>query len=133
MEELGSYRDLGLYEKNKLKQDVIELFMTSHTQKELKLKIQEKWKIDTSSGTFNSLVKKFKEEFFDAEFNKENQYKKEGYLAKYQYLLKVAVDKAVETGNTKNAKELIDSMVKLEGLLTEKQEVKLVDDFKVEF
>jgi hypothetical protein len=126
-------KELSLYERQTIKQDIIELFVTSNTTDEILTKIGQKYDFEAVTNNMRSFVAKVKREFFEKEFGTENQLRRESYLAKYQYLLKIAVDKAVETRSTKDAKELIDSMVKLEGLLVEKVENKIVDDFKIEF
>ena len=127
-----SYNKLGIYEKREIDEEIIEMFVNSYTITEIAKHMQVKW----GMGNINAIhdtIKRVKKAFFDVERESSNEDKRAGYLAQYQNLLKIAVDKAVKTGSTKNAKELIDSMTKLEGLHIDRQEVKVVDTFDVQF
>ena len=126
------YGKLGIYEKREIDGEIIDMFVHSYSTTEIIKHLQDKW----GMGNMNSIldtIKRVKKKFFDVETEKCNEQKRAGYLAQYQNLLKIAVDKAVKTGSTKNAKELIDSMTKLEGLHIDRQEVKVVDTFDVQF
>ena len=126
-----TYSSLGIYDKWEMRDEIIDMVMRSYTSTEIAKHLRDKWGI-TSHNTAFSTIAAAKKEFFDIERVKVVEEKRELYLAQYQNLLKIAVDKAVQTGQTKNAKELIDSMAKLDGLYIQKQEISVVDNFKIE-
>ena len=129
----GSFAELGLIEREWFKQDVIELFLQSHRQDEIKHLLMDKYKLTDEKSVLNAINRARKDFFTKERVDEAVASKKEEYIANYKYLLNIATVKAKETGNTKNAKDVLDSMVKLEGLLIEKQEVKHVDGFEIEF
>lgn len=129
----GSFAELGKIEREWFKADVIEMYLQAFSRNDIKIKMMEEYLLTDETSVENA-IDRARREFFTVERVEEGiASKKEEYIANYKYLLNIAAVKAKETGNTKNAKDVLDSMVKLEGLLIEKQEVKVVDGFEVTF
>ena len=129
----GSFSELAKIEREWFKADVIEMYLQAFQQDQIKLAMMEKYDLTDEKSVLNA-INRARKEFFTADRTQENiASKKEEYIQNYKYLLNLAAVKAKETGNTKNAKDVLDSMVKLEGLLIDKQEVKHVDGFEIEF
>lgn len=129
----GSFAELGKIEREWFKADVIDMYLQAFRPDEIKLAMMEKYILTDETSVINA-INRARREFFTKDRVEEGiASKKEEYIANYKYLLNIAAVKAKETGNTKNAKDVLDSMVKLEGLLVEKQEIKQVDGFEIEF
>lgn len=59
--------------------------------------------------------------------------KKDLYLNYYLHLYKIAQEEAANNKRTKEAKDILDSICKLEGMYIDRKEIKIEDGFKVEF
>lgn len=59
--------------------------------------------------------------------------KKDLYLNHYYGLYKIAQEEAAINKRTKDAKDILDSICKLEGMYIDRKEIKIEDGFKVEF
>lgn len=125
------FKTMGIEEQFTLEDEIIDMFLNSNNNVDIMNHLQKNWGFTFAKA--KKLIKETKEKFFVSNRETDVNNKKEIYLSQYQNLLKLAVRNANESGNTRPAKDLLDSMVKLEGLLIDKQETKIVDTFEIDF